>query len=115
MFVSYLLFSCYDQTTVGEKKASSVTVLSPEFTKIIIAGGFFSTVAFVTVYVGEKVERIVAMSKPGSDEERKSLEKTEKFAFHTAKGGRDGILSWFSWFSWFSFPSIVSWIWPKSE
>jgi len=82
VFVSYLLFSHYYQTTEGEKKASTGTVLSPELTKIIIAciavGG--------VVYVGEKVERIVAMSKPGSDEERKSLEKTEKFAFHTARG-----------------------------
>jgi len=96
VFVSYLLCSHYYQTTAGEKKASTVTVLSPELTKIIVTSitvaGLFSTVAFVTVYVTGEIKEMIAMSRPGSDEERKSLEKAEKFAFHTATGGKNGFL-----------------------
>ena len=97
------MFFQYYQTTAqeGEKKALSGTRLPIDYTKIV---GYFvtaGTVVYVVVYVGEKVERIVALSKPGSDEERKTLDKAEKLAYHTSKGGSHGIFwSLFSWIPW---------------
>ena len=97
----YLLLFSYYQTTEGGKQTSSGTALSPEFTKLVLGCISAGTVVFVTdmatgtvVYVTDKVEVMVAMSKPGSDEERKALEKAEKFSFRSARGGRDGIFSW---------------------
>ena len=97
----YLLLFSYYQTTEGGKQTSSGTALPIDYTKLVgycIAAG---TVVFVTdmatgtvVYVTDKVEVMVAMSKPGSDDERKALEKAEKFSFRSARGGRDGIFSW---------------------
>ena len=87
----------YHQSTGGEKKASG-TGLPIDYTKIVgycIASG-------TVVYLGGVVERVVAMSKSGNDEERKSLEKVEKMTYHMTKGGSDGILS--SW---------RSWLWPN--
>lgn len=91
MFVSYLLFSHYYQTTEGEKKAATgLGTFRADF--VLIAGGLFSTVVFVTVYVTGEVKEMIAMTRPGSDEEIKSLEKAEKFAYHTTRGGRNGTL-----------------------
>ena len=90
----YLLLFSYYQTTEGEKKTSLGTALSPEFTKIVLGCMAAGTVVYVTEYVTDKVEVMVAMSRPGSDEERKALEKAEKFSFRSARGGRDGIFSW---------------------
>ena len=64
----YLLLFSYYQTTEGEKKTSLGTALSPEFTKIVIACMISGTV----VYVTREVKEMVAMSRPGSDEERKA-------------------------------------------
>ncbi len=49
------------------------------------------------MHIGGVVKEVVAMSKPGSDEERKTLDRTEKQAFESGKGGRDGLLSPISW------------------
>ena len=86
----YLLLFSYYQTTEGGKQTSSGTALSPEFTKIVLGCMATGTV----VYVTDEVKEMVEMSKPGSDEERKALEKAEKFSFRSARGGRDGIFSW---------------------
>ena len=74
----------------GEKKASSGTGFPIDYTKIIVAGIAVGGLCFTVVYLGGVVERVVAMSKSDSDEERKALEKAEKYAYHTSKGGRNG-------------------------
>ena len=66
-------------------------------TKII---GYFiaaGTVLSGIVYIGEVIKEVAVISKPGSDEERKALEKVEKIAYNLGKGTRDGIFwSWIS-------------------
>ena len=86
----YLLLFSYYQTTEGGKQTSSGTALPIDYTKLVLGCMATGTV----VYVTDKLEVMVAMSKPGSDEERKALEKAEKFSFRSARGGRDGIFSW---------------------
>jgi hypothetical protein len=99
-FILILFFFLYCQTTDGGSKASSGTGLSEESrTKIVVACIAAGTVAGTVVYAGGVVERAIILSKPGSDEERKVLDLTEKIAFESGKGGRDGLLSLISW-SW---------------
>jgi hypothetical protein len=63
------LFSQYYQTTGEEKKAPSDTKLYVEsITKIILG----AMTACVVLQLGGMAKEMVAMSKPGSDEERKA-------------------------------------------
>ena len=76
-----------------------MTVLAPDLTKIIVALIAAGTVAGTLVYVDGMVERAILLSKPGSAEERRALERRVKLDSERGKGGVgwDGLFSGMSW------------------